>query len=64
LSFSKALLTYISLTNSLDHYTHRGGTGSGSDKETRITTHILGQQSLIDITLVTIIYLLSLIVRV
>jgi len=32
LSFSKALLTYISLANSLDHCTQGGGTGSGSDR--------------------------------
>ena len=31
LSFSKALLMYISLTNLLDYCTYRGGTGSGSD---------------------------------
>ena len=32
LSFSKALLMYISLANLLDHCTQGGGTGSGSDR--------------------------------
>jgi len=38
LIFSKALLIYISLTNSLDHCTHREGTRSGSDTK-YITNH-------------------------
>ena len=43
LSFFKALLIYISLANSLDHYTQGGGTGSGGDMSPS-----LGRCSVID----------------
>ena len=43
LSFSKALLMYISLANSLDHCTQGGGTGSSGD-----TSPSLGRCSVID----------------